>query len=74
MAEDTIKHRPTTWSVEKDHFDLKFENGEPMLDLNATKNGFQFTSITALNRADLANLRDMIDMYLLKTAKQFNIE
>lgn len=74
MAEYTIKHHPTIWSIEKDLFDLKFENGEPVLYLNTTKNGFQFTEIASLNRADLANLRDVIDKYLLKTAKQFNIE
>ena len=72
MAEYTIKHRPTTWSVKKDH--LNFDNGEPVLELNATKNGHQFTAITELNRSDLVNLRDVIDKYLLKTAKQFNIE
>ena len=74
MAEYTIKHRPSTWSVENDPFDLKFDNGEPILALNTSKNGHQFTAITPLNRSDLVNLRDVIDKYLLKTAKQFNIE
>lgn len=63
-----ILHRPTTWSIKNDKFESKFESGETMLELFSTKNGYQFTSITCLNREDLINLRNTIDEYLTKTA------
>lgn len=63
-----ILHRPTTWSIKNDQFESKFESGETMLELFSTKNGYQFTSITCLNREDLINLRNTIDEYLTKTA------
>lgn len=74
MSNNTIKHRSTIWSIEKDHFDLKFENGEQMLELNSTKNGHNYNALTELNREDLINLRNVIDEYLLKTAKPLHIE
>ena len=74
MFENNIEHQPTTWFVEKDHFDLKFKNGEQMLVLNSTKNGRYYHAFNELNREDLINLRNTIDEYLLKTAKQIHIE
>lgn len=74
MFDNNIKHQPTTWFVEKDHFDLTFENCEQILALNSTKNGRHYNALTELNREDLINLRNTIDEYLLKTAKPLFIE